>query len=323
MLQIHTLPRSLLRVLEPLRPCFTAPTFATFVVLVAGMIARPAHRTVCGMLAGAGLAGVWHHSRAHRFFATARWHPDMVGLTVLRLVVGHLLPVGAPLVVAVDDTMFRRGGRRVYAAHWGYDGSLKVAKGNQKLSRGNSFVVAAVVVTLPFLDRPVALPVLARLWRKGGPTKTALGREMVEVLAAAGGRTMHVVGDGAYICTELRRLPLQVTLTGPIPRRASLWHVHPDLDHPPHLRRRGRPRVYGARIGGPADLAAVVPATPVTVTRYGRITTVAVHHHRCLWRGVFGARPVRVLVITEPGQPTMMLVTTDMTTWTVPDLVGQ
>lgn len=45
------------------------------------------------MLAGAGLAGVWHHSRAHRFFAYARWHPDTVGLAVLRLIVGHLVPL--------------------------------------------------------------------------------------------------------------------------------------------------------------------------------------------------------------------------------------
>jgi hypothetical protein len=63
------------------------------VTLLAGMIARPAHRTVCGTLAGAGVAGVWHHSRAHRFFATARWHPDSVGLAVLRLIVGHLVPI--------------------------------------------------------------------------------------------------------------------------------------------------------------------------------------------------------------------------------------
>jgi hypothetical protein len=62
MLRVPTLPGSLLHVLEPFRPCFTTPTFATFAALLAGMIARPAHRTVCGMLAGAGLAGVWHHS---------------------------------------------------------------------------------------------------------------------------------------------------------------------------------------------------------------------------------------------------------------------
>jgi hypothetical protein len=315
MLRVPTLPGSLRRVLEPFRPCFTAPTFTTFVTLLAGMIAQPAGKTVCGMLAGAGLAGKWHHSRAHRFFAAARWHPDTVGLTVLRLIVGHLVPVGAPLVVAVDDTLFRRTGRKVYAAHWGYDGSLKVFKGNQKLSRGNTFVVAAVVVMLPFLDRPVALPVLTRLWRKGGPAKTVLARELVEVIAAhTRGRTMHVVADGAYLCTELRRLPTHVTLTGPLRSNASLWHIHPDLGHPPRLRRRGRPRTYAARIGTPADLAATTPSTPVTVTRYGRTTTVTVHHQQCLWRGVFGARPVRVLVITEPGKPDLALVTTDLAT---------
>jgi DDE superfamily endonuclease len=68
------------------------------------------------MLAGAGAAGVWHHSRAHRFFAAAHWHPDTVGLAVLRLIVGHPLPIGAPLTLAVDDTLFRRTGRKVYAA---------------------------------------------------------------------------------------------------------------------------------------------------------------------------------------------------------------
>jgi hypothetical protein len=75
MFRVPTLPGSLLRVLDPFRSCFTTPTFATFVTLLAGMIARQSHRTVCGMLAGAGLAGVWHHSQAHRFFAAARWHP--------------------------------------------------------------------------------------------------------------------------------------------------------------------------------------------------------------------------------------------------------
>ncbi|MBO0884328.1 MAG: transposase, partial [Mycobacterium sp.] len=193
MLRVPTLPGSLGRVLETFRPCFTAPTFTTFVTLLAGMVAQPANRTVCGMLTGAGMAGVWHHSRAHRFFAYARWHPDTVGLAVLRLIVGHLIPVGASLTVAVDDTLFRRRGHKVYAAHWGYDGSLKAAKGNQKLSRGNTFVVAAVVVMLPFLDRPVALPVLTRLRRKGGPPKTVLARELIERIAAATrGRGVHV-----------------------------------------------------------------------------------------------------------------------------------
>jgi hypothetical protein len=181
--------------------------------------------------------------------------------------------------------------------------------------RGNTFVVAAVVVMLPFLDRPIALPVLARLWRKGGPAKTAIARELIETIAAhVRGRTVHVVADGAYLCTELRRLPPHVTLTGPLRSNASLWHVHPDLDNPPRLRGRGRPRVYGARIGTPDDLAAATPGVSVTVNRYARSSTIQVHHQRCLWRGVFGARPVWVLILVEPGKPGLALVTTDLTT---------
>jgi hypothetical protein len=97
---------------------------------------------------------VWHHSRAHRFFAAAAWSAGAVGLVVLRLVTGWLVPAGAPVVIAVDDTMFRRSGRKVHAAHWAYDGSRRTAPGSPQLSRGNTFVVAAVVVMLPFLDRP-------------------------------------------------------------------------------------------------------------------------------------------------------------------------
>ncbi len=112
MLRVRSLPGSLMCVLEPFRPCCTAPAFETFVVLVAGLVAAPAGRTVCAMLTGGGRARVWHHSRAHRFFAAARWSADEVGLVVFGLIVGWLVPAGAPVVVATDDTMFRRSGRR-------------------------------------------------------------------------------------------------------------------------------------------------------------------------------------------------------------------
>ncbi len=317
MLRVNRLPGSLAELLEEFRPCFTAPTFTTFALLAAGLIARPAGRTVCGMLAGAGLGGVWHHSRAHRFFAAAAWSADAVGLVVLRLVTGWLVPAGAPVVIAVDDTMFRRAGRKVHAAHWAYDGSLKVPKGGKKVSRGNTFVIAAVVAELPFLRRPVALPVAARLWRRGGPARTALARELIELIAAAPacrGRVVHVAADTAYICTELRSLPAGVTLTGPLPRHASLYQVHPELDCPPARgRRRGRPRTKGPRIGTPAQLAAAGPGRAATVTRYGTTASVTICERRCLWPGVFRSRPVRVIAVTDPGSR-LVLLTTDMTT---------
>src|SRR5919112_2589147 len=70
-----TAPRALAGLLAEFRPCFTAPTFHTFIGLVVGLIAQARRRTVCGMQTGAGLDQVWQHSRAHRLFTNARDGP--------------------------------------------------------------------------------------------------------------------------------------------------------------------------------------------------------------------------------------------------------
>ena len=64
------------------------------------------------MLAGAGLPRAWPHDRAHWFFARARWNPDDLGLAVARLVLALLVSAGEPVVVAIDDTLFRRRGKK-------------------------------------------------------------------------------------------------------------------------------------------------------------------------------------------------------------------
>ena len=148
-----TAPRSLAGLLAEFRPCFTAPTFQTFIGLVVGLIAQTRRRTVCGMLTGAGLEQVWHHSRAHRLFTTARWSSDALGLALADLIVTHLLPAGSPLTVAVDDTLFKRSGN--------------------------------IIVQLSFLSRPVCLPVLARLWRPRHTGKIAHARQLAELIAPA------------------------------------------------------------------------------------------------------------------------------------------
>jgi len=55
-------------VVEP-AGCFTAPAFATFTALVAGLVTNTARGTVTGMLTAAGLARTWPHDRAHAFFS--------------------------------------------------------------------------------------------------------------------------------------------------------------------------------------------------------------------------------------------------------------
>ncbi|MEU8244785.1 hypothetical protein [Nonomuraea sp. NPDC048916] len=78
-----------------------------------------------------------------------------------RLILATLIEPGTPIIVAIDDSVTRRSGRKVHGAFWQYDGS---ATGTKKTSRGTCFVTLGIVVALPFLPRAVCLPVLARLY---------------------------------------------------------------------------------------------------------------------------------------------------------------
>ena len=191
-------PASLASLLAWFAPLFTAPSSRTFCGLACGFLAQAGRRTVCGMLAGAGLSQRWPHDRAHWFFARARWSADELGLAVARLVAGLLVPAGEPVVVAIDDTLFKRRGKKVWAASWFHDGS---APGPAKTGYGNNWVIAGIVVWLPMVSRPVAIPVLAKLVIKdtNSASRLWLARRMADMLAGAlPGRAIRVVAVDAH-----------------------------------------------------------------------------------------------------------------------------
>jgi len=295
MLPSLNLPASLLEILSVLRPCFTAPGFVTFCGLVAGLAGRVRRRTVVGMLLGAALQHSWPHDRAHYFLSRARWELDQLGLAVAQVAVTLLVPPGADLRVAVDDSVFRRAGRKVHGAGWQHDGSSRSVN---KLSYGNCFVAAAIVVRLPFCSREVGLPVLARLHLPGkgnGPGKVEVAAALVSQLALAfPGRMVHVVADAAYHGPALRTLPGNVTWTCRIPRNAVLYDLAP-----PRTGRRGRPRTKGDRLGTPGEIAATAAWATVTVTCYGHDQVKHAAEVTCLWYGSWHTRTVRLILTRD------------------------
>jgi DDE superfamily endonuclease len=312
-----SLPPSLVDLLACFRGCFTAPTFKTFSWLVAGFLAQPRARTVCGMLAGARLAGRWHHSRAHRFFAVARWSPDQLGLALLALICARLVDPDSPLRLVVDDTLYRRAGRKVWAATWHHDPLAPSGKGRNQVAWANCWVVVGVLVHLPFVpNRAVCLPVLARLWRprQPGRSKLDLACELVGLICAHWpDRRIHLVCDAAYAGKALARLPAQVTVTTRLRCDAALYQLAP----PRKAGQRGRPRLKGERLADLETLAGMVhtPFALLAVTRYGRLGIAAVAHFTCLWPSVFGARPVHVVLVRDPDAPDsfdLALVSTDL-----------
>ena len=140
---------------------FSAPTFQTFRMLVVGFICQVGEHSVCGMLQGARLERVWHHSRAHALFAYRKWCPDELGLLLLDFLVAALVPRDAAVRLAVDDSLFGRSGKQVYGAAWQYDGSQSCGQG-PKIGYGNNFVIVTLIVRLPCMERAVSVPLLAR-----------------------------------------------------------------------------------------------------------------------------------------------------------------
>jgi transposase len=316
MLPDLTLPASLAGLLVVLRPVFTRPSFRVFCGLAAGLAGQVRRRTVCGMLLGAGLSRCWPHDRAHYFFARAAWDLDQLGVAVARLVVALLVPPGGPVVVAVDDSVFRRCGRRVFGAAWQHDGS---SPARNKLSFGTCFVTCGIIVRLPFCTRPVCLPVLARLHVPGKGTARKPRRQaapasmvscaaaLVRLLAAAfPGRMVHVVADAHYHGPALRDLPASVTWTTRLPKNAVLFGLAP-----PRVRKPGRPPRKGGRLGTPADLAASASWTPGTVRIYGRDQAGDLAGITCLWYGCLDTAPVRVILARDTAT-TLALVSTDL-----------
>jgi len=316
MLPDLNLPASLAGLLLALRPCFTGPSSRTFCGLVAGLAGQVRRRTVCGMLLGAGLSRCWPHDRAHYFFARAAWELDELGLAVARLVVALLVPPGAAITVAVDDSLFRRFGRKVFGVAWQHDGS---SPARNKLSFGNCFVTAGIIVALPFCARPVCLPVLARLHvpgkgrarkprRQAAPASTvSCAVELVTKLAGAfPGRQVHVVADAHYHGPALKDLPASVTWTTRLPKNAVLYALAP-----PRVRKPGRPPRKGPRLGTAADLSAAASWTRAAVHAYGRDEAEDLAEVTCLWYGCLDIIRVRV-ILARDAVTTLALVTTDL-----------
>ena len=62
-----------------------------------------------------------------------------MGVAAAKLVVALLVPAGQPVTVAIDDTLFRRRGKKVWAASWFHDGP---APGPAETGYGNNWVIA-------------------------------------------------------------------------------------------------------------------------------------------------------------------------------------
>jgi len=279
----------------------TTPTFASFVTVLTGWVfAR--RRTVTGMLLAADAVGTKHHSAYHRVFAAARWSLDKLGLAIFELIVPWLSK--GQIMLAVDDTLARKRGLKVYGVGMHHDpliSTRKVALTNW----GHSWVVLGVIVRFPFCtDRCFCLPILFRLYvntktatkkRLRYRTRPELAVEMLNLLCKAHkNRRFHVVADSAYGGKSVYlNLPANCDLTSRLDLDARLHEAAPARKSGTG----GRPRRRGERLPTPRQMLQG-RGRRLTLKIYGRKDRSRVVD--CVARlYALPERPVRVVAV-EP-----------------------
>jgi len=234
------------------------------------------------------------------------------------------IPDHASIIVAVDDTLNRKTGRRIWAAGMHHDPLLSTAR-RAVFSFGHNGVVLSVQLRLPFApDKVWSLPILMRLYRRQQKerkpgrlrgegkaigqappseyrTRPQLASEMIALLASwVPQRTIHVVGDSEYAGKTIsRHLPDNVHLTSRMVMNAALY------DRPAKRRKgeRGAPRKKGKRLPSPVELlkSKKVRWTKIKVTLYDRRVRVWYKSCVALWYNSAGTRPLRIVVVRDPS----------------------
>ena len=210
------------------------------------------------------------------------------------------------MLLAVDDTLARKRGLKVFGVGMHHDPLLSTRK-TALTHWAHCWVVLGVLLELPFCgDRWFCLPVLFRLYvpkktaAKKKPayhTKPQLAVQMLRLLCGRHeSRHFHAVGDSAYGGKSvLLNLPGNCDLTSRLKMDARLY----DAPVKRTGRKPGRPRKRGVRLATPEAMLAG-RCRRVALDIYGRRDKgrVAGRVARCY---AAPARPLRVAAVDPLG----------------------
>lgn len=212
-LEIHgvlTLTSDILAVLAPFASEFSRPTWKNIQILLIGAILCRVPRRISSILRAMGLSNIRNFSKYHRVLSRSTWDGLKLAKILLGLLV-QLLPASWPILIAVDETLERRRGKKIKAKGL-YRDAVRSSLSNVVTSYGLKWQCMALIVALPWCKRPWALPFLTILSpsKKSNETdgkrhKTSIDwtKQMVCVVSRWLKRSWILVGDGAYACMDL------------------------------------------------------------------------------------------------------------------------
>ena len=244
----------IISVLAAFAPIFTRPTWKNINTLFIGAILCRGARRITSILRVMGLSEVKNFSKYHRVLSRAKWD----GLAASKIIFGlliKLLPHDWPIIIAVDETLERRRGKKI-KAKGAYRDAVASSQSRVVICFGLKWECMTLIVPLPWCKRPWALPFMVILSPSkksdeaaGKRHKTSIDWTIQMVLCVS--RWLNcapwiLVGDGAYACMALAKSCVKsgAALVSRLRLDAQLYKF-PDAAP---AGQRGRKRVKGKRI---------------------------------------------------------------------------
>jgi hypothetical protein len=311
----RSLPQRLVRQvgdwLGGLTGIFTQPTGQRFVILLFAAILTAGSRTILNLLRTADALAGGHPSSYHRVLSRRRWSTARLARAWTGFVLRRWLPTGT-VPVAGDDTVFEHRGKKVYGKGRHRD-AVRSSHSYTAYRYGHKWVVLAILVRVPWSNRPWALPVLCALYRTpdwntqhGRPHKTPaqLMRQLLAVvLHWFPDRRFRFVGDGNFGTHDLTRFAhrhrRRLALVSRFYADANLYDRPPA---PTSRTKAGRPRTKGRKLSTPEQ---VVKRTPRLKNRNvawygGGRRDIAIASGTAYWyRAGNGLTPVRWVYVKD------------------------
>ena len=316
------LPVRFAAVILAFAPLFVHRSWRHAQVLLVGAILTPGRRTVASVLRIMGRSGERRFVNYHRVLSRAAWCPRAGARILLGLLLDAFVPHG-PVVMALDDTIERRWGRRIRGrgqgpiahARWVpvYRDPVRSSDAHFVKTSGLRWMSLMLLAPVPWAERIWALPFLTalvpseRTAREQGRRHRSLldvGRQLaLQARRWLRGRDLVLVGDSGFsallFLDAMRRA--KVTMITRLRLDAALYE-------PAALRLPGtigRPRTKGARLPTLSEVLAdestswqalVVPGWYGAGERRIEITSAT-----AVWRHAgLPVVPIRWVLIRDP-----------------------
>lgn len=251
-----TTPAVLQKVLLPFAYLFTRPTWRKAQILMIGAILAPGKRTVTAALRVMGLAQRTDFGKYHQVLNRASWSMVKASRILLALLL-KTFDSGGPLVFGIDETLERRGGRKIQAKGI-YRDAVRSSHSHFVKCSGLRWISLMWLTPVPWARCVWALPVLTalapseRYCQARGIRHKKLSDWARQILLLLRRwlpqREIVVVADRNYAVLDLldvaQKLSRPVTMITRLRLDAALYEPAP-------VRRKGqigRPRLKGKRL---------------------------------------------------------------------------